>query len=141
MVGERLKERGVRDKIENATEKIPSGPLGNAGQGDLIGAAGFFAVESTKPVWEFIPGVKQPGYKITGHGTRRAADGEEHILDIAAVSEDVAEWAAKYAAAPSNATFLAASKEIVNVQRITERRGYTTFRVTVLLSDPGEVNE
>ena len=133
--------RPIRDRIEEKTEEIPSGPLGNVGGGDLIGAAGFLAVESTRPVAEFIPGVKQPGYKVTAHSTRRLEDGEEHTLNVVAVSENVARWAAQYFSSPSNVNFVVSDKEITEVERVTTRRGYSTFRIKVLLKDPGDVGE
>lgn len=133
--------RPIRDRFEEATEKIPSGPLGSIGGGDLVGAAGFLAVESTRPVADFIPGVKQPGYKITAHSTRRVESGEEHTLNVAAISENVAKWAAQYGSSPSNVNFIASDKEILEVEEVTRRRGYSTYRIVVLLKDPGEVGE
>lgn len=134
-----FKGRQVRDAVENTADKIPSGPMGNVGKGDVIGAAGFFAVESTKPVWQFIPGIKQPGYKIVSHGAKRVEEGEEHVVGVTAISEDVAEWAAQYVAAPSNISFVVSDKEVTDVKETTQRRGYSTYHVTVLLRDPGEV--
>lgn len=131
-----MSRRPIRDRFENLTDKVPSGPRGNIGEGDVIGAAGFFAVEASKPVVEFIPGVKQPGYKVTGHGTRRTGEGEEHTINIAAISEDVAKWAAQYSASPSNVNFVVSDKEIVNVEEVTKRQGYSTYQIKVLLKDP-----
>lgn len=136
-----FESRPVRDALEDATDRIPSGPLGSVGGGDVIGAAGFTAVEATKPVWEFIPGVKQPGYKVTAHSTRRVQDGEEHTLNVAAVSRDVAKWAAQYSSSPSNINFVASSKEVIEIEEVTERRGYSTYRIVVLLKDPGKLDD
>lgn len=136
-----MPRRPLRDRLEGATDKVPSGPLGNVGEGDVLGAAGFFAVESTRPVIELIPGVKQPGYKITGHGTRRTSEGEEHTVNVAAISRDVAEWAAQYASSPSNVNFVVSEKEIKDVEVVTKRAGYSTYRITVLLKDPPEIDE
>lgn len=132
--------RPVRDRFEETTDKIPTGPFGTVGDGNIVGAAGFLAVESSRPVIEFIPGIKQPGYKVTAHSTRRVADGEEHVIGVAAVSENVARWAAQYTASPGNVNFLVSDKEIKRVKEVTERRGYSSYRITVLLKDPGEVD-
>lgn len=131
----------VRDKVGEATSKIPSGPRGTVGGGDIIGAGGFLAVEASRPFIEFIPGVKQPGYKINAHSTRRVSDGEEHIINVSSISRNVALWVAQYTASPSNVNFVAAEKDILNVEEITERPAYNTYRITVLLKDPGEVEE
>lgn len=134
-------KRPAREWFEDKTGDIPSGPLGSVGGGDIIGAAGFVAVESSRPIIDLVPGVKQPGYKIMAHSTRRVEEGEEHVLDVAAISENVARWAAQYSSSPSNVNFLVSEKEVLSVEEITERRGYSTFRIVVLLKDPGEVDD
>lgn len=136
-----LNKRPVRDRFEEATDRIPSGPLGATGGGDLVGAAGWLAVESTRPVIQFIPGIKQPGYKVTAHSTRRVTDGEEHTLNVAAISENVAKWVAQYTSSPSNVNFAASEKDIISIDIVTERPAYTTYQIVVLLKDPGEVDE
>lgn len=136
-----LNSRPVRDRFEGVTDKIPSGPFGNVGDGDLVGAAGFLAVESSRPYIEFIPGVKQPGYKVTAHSTRRVQDGEEHTIGVAAISENIAKWAAQYTASPGNVNFVVSDKEILEIEEVTQRTGYTTYRIVVLLKDPGDVDD
>lgn len=127
-----IDEQPVRDKFEEVTDKIPEGPMGKVGGGNIIGGAGFVAVESTKPLWQFIPGIKQPGYKVTAHGTKSLGDGKErHVLTVAALSEDVAEFAAEYTAAPSNINYLSSDIELVEIKEITERPTYSTYQATV----------
>lgn len=125
----------VRDRVENFAEDIPEGPLGKAGGGGLAGAAGFLAVESTRPITELVPGIKQPGYHINAHGTRSMNGFERHTLTITAISQNVAEFVAKYTAAPSNVDFVSSETEVVQVDEVTERRTYSTYKITVDISD------
>lgn len=127
-----LEEQPVRDKFEEVTEKIPEGPMGKVGGGNLVGAGGYVAVEATKPIWQFVPGVRQPGYKIDAHGTKKIGPGHErHILTVTALSQNVAEFAAQYTAAPSNVDYVRSETPIKNTKELTERGTYSTYRVTV----------
>ena len=135
---ERIEDRPIRDRLASSTDKIPEGPLGKLGGGNLLGAGGFVAVEATRPVWQFIPGVKQPGYKIISHGSKYIGNGvEQHSIKVAAVSEDVAEFAAEYVAAPSNVDYLRSDIENTQVEVETERGSYSTFTITVDLVTEG----
>lgn len=131
-VRDRLEDQPLRDRFEEVTVNIPEGPMGKVGGGNILGAVGYTAVESTKPVWQFVPGIRQPGYKITGHGTKELGDGKErHLISTVAISENVARFAAKYYAAPSNIDYIRSDVSIVNVKEITERGTYSTYRITV----------
>jgi len=133
------KKRPLRSVAEEFTEKIPSGPLGSVGEGDVLGAGGFLAVEAARPLFQFLPGIKTPGYGIDSHSTRNVPNGEEHEFVITALSEDVAEFVSQYESAPSNLNYITNDKEIVDFEKITTRRAYTTYRITVLLRDRGDV--
>lgn len=131
-IREKVNDQPVRDRFESVTREIPEGPMGKVGGGNLLGAAGFVAVESTKPVWQFVPGLKQPGYKITAHGTKEIGEGDErHILTVVAISEEVARFAAKYTASPSNIDYLSSKITVKEINELTERAGYTTFEFVV----------
>jgi len=137
-IRERLEDQPVRDRFEEVTSKIPEGPMGKVGGGNLVGAAGFVAVESTKPVWQFVPGIKQPGYKVTAHGTKELGSGEErHVLTVTAISEDVATFAAQYTAAPSNIDYIRSRTTVVDIREITERATYSTYKITVDVATEG----
>jgi len=131
--------RPLRERFENATDKIPEGPLGKTGNGELIGAGGFLAVEASRPVIDFIPGVKQPGYSVIGHGIEQKDGFVEHTLNIAAVSENVARFVAEYAAAPSNVDYVTAETKIVDTQLIENRRTYSSWEFTVHIDERGEL--
>lgn len=125
-------DQPVRDKFEEVTNRIPEGPMGKVGGGNLIGAGGYVAVESTRPVWQFLPGIKQPGYKINAHGTKLISEGKErHILTIVAISENVAEFAAEYTAAPSNIDYLRSEVKTVSIKEVVERGTYSTYEILV----------
>jgi len=137
-IRERIEDRPIRDEFASATDRIPEGPLGKVGGGNLLGAGGFAAVEATRPVWQFIPGVKQPGYKIISHGSEYVGNGvERHSIKVAAVSEDIAEFAAEYVSAPSNIDYLRSDIENTQVEVETKRGSYSTFNITVDLVTEG----
>jgi len=128
----RIEDQPIRDRLSDATDKIPEGPLSKLGGGNLIGAGCFAAVEASKPVWQFVPGVKQPGYKVTAHGTKYMGGGRErHKLTLAAIREDVAEFAAEYTATPSNIDYIRADIELVELDEIVERGTYSTYDIVV----------
>jgi len=129
----------IRDVIEQSTDNIPEGPFGKVGDGTVLGAGGFLAVEASRPFVDFVPGIKQPGYSITAHGTEVVSPGTElHTITISAISEEVARFAAKYAATPSNIDFSLSDTEIVSIEELTEQPGYTTHRIVVEV-DRGDV--
>lgn len=134
-----MSERPIRDKIENRLEERGSGPMGKIGSGKAVGAAGFLAVESSKPFFDFIPGVKQPGYKVTAHGTKPIQGGTRHIIDVAAISEDVAEFAANYTAANSNAEFLFSETKTESIEVLDEDRLYSIWRIKVDIGEPEDI--
>lgn len=134
----------LRERFENLTDRIPQGPAGKVGGGNLIGASGFVAVEATKPLWTFVPGIKQPGYKLISHSGEYIGDNmERHKVTVAALSEDVAEFVAEYVSSPGNIDYLRAKTISVEVDEIIERSTYDTYKITVILetnSTKGGVN-
>lgn len=126
-----MSRRPLRDRIEESADKIPRGPFGIAGKGDAVGAAGFVLREVLASPFQFVPGMKTPGYTITGHGTERLDGIERHRIFVTALSEDVAEFAARYTSAPSNLDFLAEDYRVEEVETVTERPSYSTFIITV----------
>lgn len=137
--GGEVEQREIRKRFEDATDKVPSGPLGKVGNGEVIGAGGFLAAESLRPVAEFIPGVKQPGYSIVSHGMERKDGFSEHKLIVTAVSQNVARFVAEYASAPSNIDYVTAETEIVNVEMVEQRRTYSAWEFTVHVDERGEI--
>ena len=132
-------KRPLRDGLERITGSIPSGPLGKVGEGDLVGLGGFLAVEATRPIIQFVPGIKQPGYHVNAHSTEQVGGFERHTLTIQAVSEDVAEFVAGYTATPSNIDFLTTEIDLYNTEVVTERATYTTFKITVDIDERGRI--
>jgi len=129
---EEVEERPVRDKLEGATDKIPEGPRGKIGGGNLLGAGGYVAVEATRPLFTLIPGLRQPGYTITSHSTEKTGEGtERHTLMVTALTEDVAEFAAEYNSAASNIDYFRSDVENIKVEKVTERGTYSTFNIVV----------
>lgn len=142
--GEQLpSKRPARERFEEFNERIPSGPLGKAGNGTLIGATGYLAKSSTNPLFTFLPGIRQPGFTIVSHSVESTSNPwdtfERHTFGITAVSRDVAEFVAKYFAAASNIDFATSDTELEDVELITERATYSTWRVSVLVDERGEI--
>lgn len=126
-----MARRPIRDKIEEKADEIPRGPLGLAGKGDTLGAAGFVLRQVLVSPLELIPGMKTPGYTVTGHNTERLDRVERHTIFITALSEDVAEFTARYVSAPSNVDFVVEDYTVEKVETLTERPSYNTFKITV----------
>lgn len=119
----------IRSAVEGVTSRVPKGPLGFFGEGNAVGAAGFTAVGVANT---FIPidGVRV-GYRIQSHSISRQKDANIHTFVINAASRDVARFAAKLNAAPSNVDFFARETDITDIDRIEKRRTFSTFRVKV----------
>lgn len=127
-----LSETPVRDRFQEVTEKIPEGPMGKVGGGNLIGAAGYTAVSATRPILDFIPGIRQPGFTVTAHGTKQIGPNHtRHIIVISALSEKVAEFVAEYNAAPSNIDYLRSEIRLVELKELQRQRTYTIYQMTV----------
>lgn len=131
--------RPLRDRFESITDRLPSGPFGKIGEGDLVGLGGFIAVEATRPIIQFIPGIKQPGYHVNAHNTDRMDGFERHTLTIQALSEDVAEFVAGYTATPSNIDFATTEVRLVDTEIVTERQTYSTYRIKVDIDERGRI--
>lgn len=128
--GDKKFNKPVRDRLRDVTSDIPSRAGGKVGEGDVLGAAGYIAVEATRTVFQFVPGIQTPGYTVISHGIEETNEEFEiHSFTIAAVSEDVAEFVAQYFSAPSNVNYLTSSVEILSVETTTERRAYDTFEI------------
>lgn len=127
-----LNKAPVRDRFQEVTEKIPEGPMGKVGGGSLIGAIGYTAVSATRPIIDFIPGLRQPGFTVTAHGTKKIGPNHErHFIIVTAASEKVAEFVAEYNSAPSNIDYIRSNIRLVGVEEIQERATYSTYEFTV----------
>lgn len=138
-------KRPAREKFEEFNERIPSGPLGKAGDGTLVGAAGYLAKSSTNPIFEFLPGLRQPGFTIVSHSVETSTSPqdtfERHTFAITSISRDVAEFVAKYFAAASTIDFTTSETEIEDVELVTERATYSTWKIAVLVDERGEIDK
>lgn len=136
--------RPFRDRLEkDITDKIPEGPLGALGEGNLLGFAGFVVVESGEVITIPVPGLDRPGYKVVSHGlVETSSDGDEQVHEIVlhAYSEDVAEFVTQYNSAPSNFDFIRADTEVLKTEVIDPDGFYTTYEIKVLV-DRSEVRD
>lgn len=144
--GENLpSKRPARDKFEEFNERFPSGPLNKTGNGTIAGAAGYLAKSSLNPIFDFIPGLRQPGFTLISHSVETVDNPndsfERHTFGVSAISRDVAEFASKYFAAASTLDFATSDTEIEDVELLTERATYSTWKITVLVDERGEISK
>ena len=124
----------VRKQINTLTDRVPSGPLGAIGEGDLIGFLGFVAVESGEIITIPIPGANRPGFKKVSHGMDMEEPGlQRHTIVIHAISKDVAEFVTQYSSAPSNFDFLRGRTTVEDVEELDTDSSYSTYRITILV--------
>lgn len=125
--------RPLRTTVEKTTEKIPRGPWGVAGKGNITGAIGFSLVEIAGI---FIPGSElDPGFNIESQSVERSNGQTVHTFVINAASKNVARFAAKFESAPSNIDFATMDTDVISVEPITERSTFSTYRVIVEVSE------
>lgn len=117
--------------MENATGKIPRGPLGFLGNGNALGAVNYFTVATVNGIIP-IAGV-DIGYNIEGHSVRREGDVEHHNFTILATNENVAKFAAKFKSKPSNVDLAAYRITIESVSKVRERRTFTVWEINTLV--------
>jgi hypothetical protein len=131
--------RPVRDRTEDALDKIPSGPLDNLGGGSLAGAVGYYAISTGQTAVLPIPGVRQPGYKTISHGVEIMENFERHTVRMNAASKNIAEFAAKYeVSSPGNVDFLTSETEIASTEELKSRNTISTWEVIVDVADRGQ---
>lgn len=127
-----------RNAAEGLLDKIPRGPLGKIGEGNVAGFGGYFAIKTGQLAVVPIPGVRQPGFHAISHGVQAKDDYELHIIRINAASRKVAEVACEYEiASPSNIDFVTSEVEAVDVKEIKSRPTYSTYEFTVEVADRG----
>lgn len=132
------RSRFFREKFENATDKIPDGPLGRAGDGKVTGAVGYYAISTGQVAVLPVPGIRQPGYNVISHGSEVFENHVRHTVRIEAASKHVAEFASEYAvAAPSNIDYVTSEMETVSIEQIKERPTFSTWEVVVDVADRG----
>lgn len=126
--------RKVRDSLESLTERIPRGPLGIAGEGVLIGGAGFFvvsAINGVNPLDDI-----DVGFNIESSSVQRFGDDEQrHTFVINAVSRDVAKFAAVFSSRPSIVDSVVRVAEVEEIDLIEERRWMSDWRVQVRVTN------
>lgn len=127
-----LDERPIRDRVEDMTGIVPSGPLGAVGEGNVLGFIGFVLVESGEIITVPIPGVDRPGFKKVSHGVEVIEQGyQRHTIVVHALYQDVAEFMTQYDSAPSNADFVFGNTEVIEVEELDSDASYTTYEIVV----------
>lgn len=122
-----MSKRPIRQYVEDQTEKIPNGPLGIAGRGDLIGLTGYFGVSIVNSALSLTGA--DIGFDIESHTVERFQDREEHTFTIHSMSRDVARATAKFKSTP---TFINAARDRVDViqtREVEQRRAFTVWEI------------
>jgi len=131
-------QKPLRNAVEGALDKIPRGPLGKIGEGNIAGFGGYFAIKTGQLAVLPVPGVRQPGFHAISHGVQVKEDHEQHVIRINAASRKVAEVACEYEiAAPSNIDFATSEVEAVEVTELKSRPTYSTYEFVVEVADRG----
>lgn len=135
-----MSKRPLRELFEEKVGEVPSGPLGKSGGGNLVGAGGFIAVEATRPIIDFIPGLKQPGYSVSSHGAEEIDGGTRHTVIVNAISKNIAEFVAKYESIPSNIDYLTSEPKIVSIEEMESKETYSMWRIIVDVTTRGDTD-
>lgn len=125
-------KRPVRDRFEEATERVPRGPRGFFGEANALGGAGVGALSLVNTL---IPSPFEIGYEIESHTVDRFDDREVHTFRINAALRDIAESAAKFFSVPSNVDFAFEETEVVSTELIEEKRTFSTWEIVVEVRD------
>lgn len=125
-----MSKRPVRDTLEKGTSRIPKGPLGVIGNGNLAGGIGYFTVSTINGLIP-IDGV-DVGFNVESHSVERENGKETHTFHINSANRDIAKFTAKFKSNPSNLDFLVRDVNVQDVEKVRERRWFTTWEVTVV---------
>jgi hypothetical protein len=131
--------RPLREGLEDVLERIPEGPGKKLGEGDMLGAAGYFAISTGQTAVIPIPGVRQPGYSVISHGSEVMETKVRHTVRITAASKNVAKFASEYeVSAPSNLDYSTGEVVTVSIEEVKPRPTYSTWEVVVDVADRGQ---
>lgn len=125
--------RPLRDLQEEATSRVPRGPLGFAGKGNLVGVAGLVGVGVARalvPLSEF-----EPGYSIESSEREQEGDETVRTFRIHAYSADVAQFVAKRKSVPTNVDFAIRDIEVQSVEPIEKRTTTTEWEIVTVIED------
>ena len=128
-----LPDRPVRSELEPFFDKIPDGPLGVLGSGNVYGGATYLtasALQGLNPV----DGVRI-GYNFESSSVTRRNGQEMHTYRVNASSRQVAQFAARYKASPSNIDYLTDRPTVTGTSLVKERNTLPLWEVTVLVGD------
>lgn len=123
--------RPLRDKIESATEEVPSGPYGFTGDGKIIGGLGFLTlsvVNGVNPLYNL-----DVGYNIESSSVKRYPENDikEFEYVINAASKDIAKFAAVFNSRSSIIGNVSRQADILKMEKVKERRWMSDWRIIV----------
>lgn len=121
--------RPLRDRFEETLEKIPRGPLGFAGSGNVVGGVNYFIVALINGLIP-IDGISV-GFRVRSHNIQRFKNKQVHTFIIDAYNEDVTEFLAKFQSAPSNVDFILGDTKIQSAELLEERITSSTWKIIV----------
>lgn len=128
--------RPIRSALEKATQKVPEGPLGFAGEGNGTGAA-LFAVSEV--IGFFIPGsTLDPGFRIQSHSIDEVRGKEVHTFRVSAYFEQTARFSSQFNSAPSNIDFFIRDIDVTSVEKVEDRATVGTWEIVVEVQNGSE---
>jgi len=127
------KKRPVRDFLENNVDKIPRGPLGYAGKGNVTGAVTYFVTSTINGI-NPVSGVNL-GFKVVTHTIDRHDSYEMHTITVDSWAKETARFTSKFEAPPSTVDYFRQKITIESLKPLTKRRTSTTWRAKVKVED------
>lgn len=127
-----MSKRPLRNFVEKQTDKIPRGPLGIAGKGNLIGLTGYFTVSAANAVVP-LEGV-DIGFSIESHNVSRSGNIENHDFVIHSTSKDIAEAIARFKSTPTMLNSARDKVEVESVELEEERAAFSRWRVSTVVT-------
>lgn len=113
------------ERIGNALDKIPEGPLGYLGEGDGIGMVG--AVIRTG-LESYLPEMRTD---VEIANTETVPEGTKYIVNVTGAFRNVSELRAKLEPVPSIINVKEA--EITDIEALQDRAVFKTYQITVLV--------
>lgn len=128
--------RPLRNITEDVTKEVPHGPLEAVGDGNAVGAVGYFTVSlinGLNPIDGF-----DVGFDIESHEIKRQGEKEMHIFKIHSTNRAVARYAGKFKSTPTRLNYITDDVEVMDVEKLKDRRGFSLWEVRTEVDAGGE---
>lgn len=134
-----MAKKPIRSIITKASSKVPKGPLGVLGKGNVVGGAGFFISSAVNGIVP-IDGV-EVGFQVETHNVERSGNVEEHTFLVHSLTEQTARFAARYKSTPTNLNAIFDEVEVVSAEEVKERQGFSLWKIRTEVDTKGEIEK